>query len=757
MLEPPSPELQQRLRDWQLCRPGDLRRARRIVRRLAHDLPAFDSVWIDALVQLGCLTPYQARILESSRPEDLQCGDVLILDELGRSAWGHTWFGRLAGQPQGCVVKQVLAPRERQADLVERGRQLIADATRFETRQIVAPFRMQEGPFGCRFLSHFIPGLSLRELLIRRGRFPVGVVTELAYQLATALRDWHGCGQVHGDLRLSHVRIDPQGIAYLVESGLRPVIEPEVTLHATLALEAYDGIAPELIGIGHRPAPPADMYALGCLLWQLLAGRPPFIVADPLAKLAAHQTRTIEDIREWAPETPTELAELIVQLTARLPEQRPTGDDVLATLQRLTRIGRRGLKQFRQTFDVAVPHLRATRVSSLVTWPMAITVAACLALTAALVAHPGARQELLSLGTTWWQADASSQASTIDVQIDSTSGLLPLPQIAPDGTILLTEAGPYGVASIQHAGPVRIAAVPGVCPEILVRATPLRIAAESLQIEQVRIKYDRLWKSAERPRALVMVQAQRITLEGYEQDLGTARDRKSESTSLVGIAWRLVEPADPEAGKLQIRNCLFFGDGVGLFGNQAFRHVQIENTLRMGKDAWFEIVRGEFVPTLRWEASHLTCRESGPLMRFRSQAEWAVRSIEIECSQSVLGLSVPAAALLELDAENLPADAIVWNGESTMIPVNLTLARRLPTDGSSLEPIATDDWWFDGLMAGQFQFAGPPTHTVQDSHLGETDIPRSSPELPGILQHGWSACQDSRFSPEEPEISLELP
>jgi len=757
MLEPPSPELQQRLRDWQLCRPSDLRRARRIVRRLAHDLPAFDSVWIDALVQLGCLTPYQARILESPCPSDLKCGDVLILNELGRSAWGHTWLGRQIGQSQVCVVKHIGAPRERQAIILERGRKLVADASRYEQRQIVAPFCLETDPSSCRFISRFIPGLSLQELLIRRGRFPVSVVAELLYQLATALNDWHRLGQVHGDVRLSHVRIDPQGMAYLVEAGLRPVIEPEVTLHATLALEAYDGIAPELIGIGHAPTPAADMYALGCLAWQLLAGRPPYIVADPLAKLAAHQTRTIEDIREWAPETPAELSNFIAQLTSRSPEQRPTSDLVLTILPRLSRVGQRGLKRFRQTFDVAVPHLRTSRSASRVAWPTAIAVAASTALMAAFIVHPGSRQELLSLGTAWWQADSSSRVAPVDVEIDSTSGLLPLPPPAPDGTILLTAAGPYGVAAIQHAGPVRIAAAEGVCPEILVRATPLRIAAESLQIERVRIKYDRLWKSADRPRALVMVQAQRITLEGYEQDLGTPKDRHAEPVPLVGIAWRLVEPGDPDAGQLLVRNSLFFGDGVGIFGNQSLRHVQLENVLRTGKNAWFEVVRGEFSPRLRWDAAHVTCRESGPLLRFRSQSDWSSRAVEIRCTQSVLGLNVTDAALMELESASLPADAIVWDGESTMIPVHLPLARRIAPDGHSLESVVTDDWWFDGLMAGAFQFAGPPTHAVSDSLLGETEIPRSSPELPGIRPQGWSPCQSSVGSPSEPEISLDLP
>ena len=64
MWEPPTEELRGRLLTLNLCSPRDWRRCRPIVRRLARDLPTFDSVWLDALVQLGRLTPFQARRLE---------------------------------------------------------------------------------------------------------------------------------------------------------------------------------------------------------------------------------------------------------------------------------------------------------------------------------------------------------------------------------------------------------------------------------------------------------------------------------------------------------------------------------------------------------------------------------------------------------------------------------------------------------------------------------------------------------------------
>jgi hypothetical protein len=67
VMEPPSKQLRETLLRLKICSVRDFRRAKRRVRRLARDLPAFDFVWIDALLQARRLTPFQARLLESGR------------------------------------------------------------------------------------------------------------------------------------------------------------------------------------------------------------------------------------------------------------------------------------------------------------------------------------------------------------------------------------------------------------------------------------------------------------------------------------------------------------------------------------------------------------------------------------------------------------------------------------------------------------------------------------------------------------------
>ena len=210
-------------------------------------------------------------------------------------------------------------------------------------------------------ISRFVPGLPLNELLVRRGRFPAAVVFEIGRQLLDGLSALQARSLVHGDIRMSNIRLTESGMGVLVDAGIRQAVHPEVTIHDRMSLEAYDGIAPELIGTGATPTVSSELYSVGCLLWQLLAGRPPFATADPLAKLAAHQQQPIEDVRVWAPDTPAMLAETIRQLTSKSPQERPRSyDEILQRWGRPTAFGRSRLKQFRRLFDGGGPALRPT-------------------------------------------------------------------------------------------------------------------------------------------------------------------------------------------------------------------------------------------------------------------------------------------------------------------------------------------------------------------------------------------------------------
>lgn len=732
-MEPPSDALLQRLQDWRLCRLADLRRARRRVKQLARDLPAFDSVWIDALVQLGCLTPFQARVLESPTPEKLLLGDFLLQDDLGHGQWTRSWLAKSVSSSAVVVVKRLNPPREAAMDVAQRGRDLVR---RSGTVGSGLPTSCWEDAQGFYLASPFVPGTPLSELLVRRGRFPAVVVWSIGRQLLAALAEIHRAGIVHGDLRLTQIRLTRHGRVVPVETGYRPVLTPEIHLHAGLALESYDGIAPETIGVGRGPSPGADLYALGCVLWQLLAGRPPFPTSEPLAKLAAHQTRTIPDIREWAPETPAPLAEGIRQLTARNAQDRPaSAESLLHEWGAAGYSARSTVASFLQQFQETVPHLQAPTTAGTGRWAMlAAALFAVSGLTWAL-ADNGMRTELLTVSQRWWRSNGPKLEDAPTV-VDHRR---PFPALTADGLILLNEPGPYSVAEIRFAGHLRIQGADGLLPEIVVHDQPLRLAAESVQLENVRLRFESPLRQADQADGLVMVHAQQLTMKHCVIDtgMGRPRGRAATLTPATGVGWKLFDPLAADAGQLRLANCIFHGSGPAFFVNGAARHVAMENLLHLGTGPLLALMpeAGNRFPSL--DLQQLTLRDSGPLLRIHSDTVPATRSpLRITAQDCVFGLqSKSKMALVEFESNAAPVwrpRDFVWNGDGSVLTDAAPIAVWTDTESRSRSPIETDEWLIEGLTRGRFLFAGLPGANPADSRVVECDIPRTSTTPPGI-------------------------
>jgi hypothetical protein len=187
-----------------------------------------------------------------------------------------------------------------------------------------------------------VEGVDLARLVKQRGPLPVAEACELARQTALALQYLQQRGLVHRDLKPSNVMRTPEGVVKLLDLGLarwRSEAPAAGDLTAPRqVLGTPDFVAPEQIeeaaGVDIR----ADLYALGCTLFYLLAGRAPFADRTHLwSKLDAHRKETPPDVRRLRPEVPAALAELVARLLAKRPEQRPQSPaEVAAALAEFT-------------------------------------------------------------------------------------------------------------------------------------------------------------------------------------------------------------------------------------------------------------------------------------------------------------------------------------------------------------------------------------------------------------------------------------
>jgi signal transduction histidine kinase/CheY-like chemotaxis protein len=179
-------------------------------------------------------------------------------------------------------------------------------------------------------IMELIEGNSLADTL-RIRRLDADRTVRLGIGVAGALAALHSAGLVHRDVKPENIMLEPDGAARLVDLGMavRATVAPTGTTAGTLRY-----CAPEQAGTLDRPVDArSDLYALGCVLFECLAGRPPFPATDAGELLRAHATALPPDLRGLVPDVPDVLAGTVTRLLAKNPDDRyQTGTELLAAL-----------------------------------------------------------------------------------------------------------------------------------------------------------------------------------------------------------------------------------------------------------------------------------------------------------------------------------------------------------------------------------------------------------------------------------------
>ena len=178
------------------------------------------------------------------------------------------------------------------------------------------------GPY---IVSEHMPGGDVAGLLAgaERRRLDVAQAVAIAIDVTRALEHAHGCGIVHRDLKPANVWLGDDGRARLGDFGLaltsegRSRAEPDGTLVGTVAY-----LPPEQ-ALGRTSDARSDLYSLGALLYEMLTGQPPFPGDDAVAIMGRHLSATPVAPSKLRPELPAALDDLVLELLAKRPEERP--------------------------------------------------------------------------------------------------------------------------------------------------------------------------------------------------------------------------------------------------------------------------------------------------------------------------------------------------------------------------------------------------------------------------------------------------
>jgi len=174
-----------------------------------------------------------------------------------------------------------------------------------------------------------VAGSDLHRYTQPRRLLPEALVLKVGERVALALAHAHRAGVVHRDVKPSNILVDwSADQVKLSDFGMARLANAERT-RTGLVLGSPAYMAPELLA-GAPPSPASDIYALGVTLFQLLAGRLPFVEGNLGELLRQVATQPPPDLHALRPGIPAALAACIARMLAKAPAERPAGADQAA-------------------------------------------------------------------------------------------------------------------------------------------------------------------------------------------------------------------------------------------------------------------------------------------------------------------------------------------------------------------------------------------------------------------------------------------
>jgi hypothetical protein len=256
-----------------------------------------------------------------------------LLDKLGEGGMGVVYRARYVVDNRHVAVK-LLPPDVANSTILSRFERELEILKTLRHPNIVRSFGGV-----CEGNQHFyamelVEGGTLDKLLEERGKLSAEVAVQFALQMASGLAYAHERGVVHRDVKPGNFLLTTAGKLKLSDFGLATVEAASKITAAGKTMGTFPYMAPEQIRGRPPVSPQTDLYALGCVIFEMLTGRTPFTGDTPAEVMHKHLDTRPPRIAEFAPDCPMGLESLVRDLLQKEPTDRPASAFVVA--KRLT-------------------------------------------------------------------------------------------------------------------------------------------------------------------------------------------------------------------------------------------------------------------------------------------------------------------------------------------------------------------------------------------------------------------------------------
>lgn len=241
------------------------------------------------------------------------------------------------------VAVKVVPILHRKADAMRRFRIEAQSAAKLDHPNIARVYNVGETQHWNYIVFEFIEGINLRQLILEQGPLSVDDATYFTCQVAEALQHASERGVVHRDIKPSNILLATDGKAKIVDMGLARTTaldrsQGDQTASGT-TLGTFDYISPEQAHDPREADVRSDIYSLGCTLYFLLTGQPPFPDGTALQKLLMHGTKMPEDPRLFRDDLSDPLIAILKKMMAKKPRDRyQSPEDLASDLRMLAKL-----------------------------------------------------------------------------------------------------------------------------------------------------------------------------------------------------------------------------------------------------------------------------------------------------------------------------------------------------------------------------------------------------------------------------------
>ncbi len=280
------------------------------------------------LVREDLLTRWQADNLLQGKHKGFFLGKYKLLRHLGRGGMSNVYVAEHVMMKRRVAIKVLPQNRIEDSSYLERFKLEAQAAAKLDHPNIVRVYDFDTDLNAKTYylVMEFVQGRDLQAMVQEGGPLDYDRAADCIAQAAAGLQHAHESGLIHRDIKPANCLVDDKGTVKLLDMGLAKFSQddrPSLTIaHDENVLGTADYLAPEQALNSHSVDRRADIYSLGCTLYYLLTGHPPFPEGTLPQRLMMHQTQSPKSIYQDRPDAPPGLVDICNRMMCKSPDER---------------------------------------------------------------------------------------------------------------------------------------------------------------------------------------------------------------------------------------------------------------------------------------------------------------------------------------------------------------------------------------------------------------------------------------------------